>query len=344
MIKIRIAYNNKTEEVQCDLDDDDTYLLQTHKFNYNKKTGYVVSTKGLLLHRLIMQCEKYDGKVVDHIDGNKLNCQKQNLRLVTHAHNASNKIKKQNTSSKYQGVYKGSHNWIARISIDNKLVSLGSFKNEEDAAKAVNLKYKELYGGNSWKNDVDMSVPINIDNVNRTSKYSGISKIGEKFRFHFQNRKLKFESEALAVNIRNLLIIKFNPSQQNMKMNIIDEKDKLDIVLDDYVNVETFKIKEIYKPATNKIVHKENLILTLLTSDEKHKYKISEGDYDIIKDKHTYITVNDSYISLKDNNKRLCYLHHLILPSKKEYKVKHINGDGLDNTRENLKYELICKS
>ena len=38
------------------------------------------------------------------------------------------------------------------------------------------------------------------------------------------------------------------------------------------------------------------------------------------------------------NNRRRIYMHGLILPKCKDLTIDHINGDGLDNRRENLRY------
>jgi len=51
-------------------------------------------------------------------------------------------------SSKYRGVthHKRDNRWLARAWIDNKMVHLGSYKKEKDAARAVRRKYLEVYG------------------------------------------------------------------------------------------------------------------------------------------------------------------------------------------------------
>ena len=77
----------------------------------------------------------------DHIDGNPLNNQKDNLRICSHRDNGKNRrhenVKKK-YSSKYTGVSwnKRAEKWVAQIQINRKLKYLGHFINEEDAAQA----------------------------------------------------------------------------------------------------------------------------------------------------------------------------------------------------------------
>ena len=70
-----------------------------------------------------------------------------NLRSVTSAINAHNKMKREGCSSQYIGVSKKKNSWQAQISYDGVHMFLGSFDNEIDAAKAYNERaifyYKE---------------------------------------------------------------------------------------------------------------------------------------------------------------------------------------------------------
>lgn len=68
-------------------------LLEYNWYLAKAKTGLyyarMTCRKKIYLHRLVMNAIK--GQVVDHIDGDTLNCQKSNLRFVTSRQNAANK-------------------------------------------------------------------------------------------------------------------------------------------------------------------------------------------------------------------------------------------------------------
>jgi hypothetical protein len=74
---------------------------------------------------------------IDHIDNNKLNNRISNLQLLTHRDNTSKSVKK----DKPTGVFKNNNNWIARISVKNKLINLGTYPSIEKA-EAAYLEYK----------------------------------------------------------------------------------------------------------------------------------------------------------------------------------------------------------
>jgi len=91
----------------------------------------------------------YNGKdVIDHINGNKLDNRKENLRIVTYTQNAQNKSKQENTTSKYIGVYfrKDRNTWIAEIRVNSKKIYLGAFKTEIEAAKIRDIATLEHFG------------------------------------------------------------------------------------------------------------------------------------------------------------------------------------------------------
>ncbi|MGL5936547.1 MAG: HNH endonuclease [Cetobacterium sp.] len=86
--------------------------------------------------------------VVDHIDGNKLNNTRENLRIVTHTQNSMNRKSAGGSSSQYIGVYlsKSNNKWAAQINIKGKKTHLGSFTCEIEAAKARDISTKEHFG------------------------------------------------------------------------------------------------------------------------------------------------------------------------------------------------------
>lgn len=86
------------------------------------------------------------GYLVDHIDGNGLNNQKSNLRIVTPSQNQHNRFRVCSNTSGIVGVRKLGKVWIARITINNKRIHLGSFKDIRDAVKARLSATKEYHG------------------------------------------------------------------------------------------------------------------------------------------------------------------------------------------------------
>ncbi|QOR55550.1 MAG: hypothetical protein UMS36scaffold28_40 [Phage 59_13] len=86
--------------------------------------------------------------VVDHIDGNGLNNQRANLRIVTHRENNSNSLPriKGLTSSRYVGVawHRSSKYWIACITVGGRNRWLGHYRREVDAARAYQAALRKV--------------------------------------------------------------------------------------------------------------------------------------------------------------------------------------------------------
>ena len=98
--------------------------------------------KGVLeyMHRLILELQRNDNREVDHIDGNGLNNQRSNLRVCTHKQNRQSSRKRKIGASRYKGVCwnRRRHKWCSYIYVNEKLIHLGYFDSETDAALAYN--------------------------------------------------------------------------------------------------------------------------------------------------------------------------------------------------------------
>jgi hypothetical protein len=110
------------------------------------------------LHRLIVNGQL--GEIIDHADGDSLNCRRSNLRRATRQQNSRNRRpnRKQGTS-KYKGVFlcRRTGRFRARIVFNYKQFYLGYFASEEDAARAYNAKARELFGEFAYLNPLPES-------------------------------------------------------------------------------------------------------------------------------------------------------------------------------------------
>jgi hypothetical protein len=106
--------------------------------------------KTLFLHRFLMSPPA--GLSVDHINGNRLDNRKHNLRICTTQQNLQNS--KPRSGRKFKGVTKSRDAWQARIFADGRRISLGRFRSPEEAAAAYNEAAKTHYGEFAWLNEV----------------------------------------------------------------------------------------------------------------------------------------------------------------------------------------------
>lgn len=108
-----------------------------------------INGKPEYVHQLVARAFKNhitDGtheKVIDHIDGNKLNNNADNLQILNNRENCS---KEPRGVSKYTGVswIKSRKRWNSQISINGKQIFIGRFKNEYEAHLAYQKKLKEI--------------------------------------------------------------------------------------------------------------------------------------------------------------------------------------------------------
>jgi len=149
-----------------------------HKIVGPNKT-WVVS-----MHREIMNAN--DERLVDHRNCHSLDNRGANLRFATQAENIHNRRKRKNTTSQYIGVYfrKDIRKWVAKIIIEGKLILLGNFDNEIDAARAYDeaakIHHKEF-------------ARLNFPPASEESK-ALFARIGKLIRYVTQDTRYKTEN------------------------------------------------------------------------------------------------------------------------------------------------------
>ena len=152
-ITARIPVRNKDGIFSWTLVDEEDYeTCSQHHWSLSK--GYVVrgTEKGgkrrkILLHRQIMGLGFGDVRQVDHINCDKLDNRRSNLRIIPGSReNQQNKRSKPGSTSSYRGVTfrKDLDKWQAQAGFGGKYYFLGIFVSEDEAgakARAFRLEH-----------------------------------------------------------------------------------------------------------------------------------------------------------------------------------------------------------
>jgi hypothetical protein len=141
------------------VDDEDFDTLSTRRWCVSGKPGDSYAVRGITLpsgksriirmHREILSAVV--GQEVDHVNGDRLDNRRCNLRFCTRGENCYNARLRSNNRSGYRGVrycpqLNKTNPWSAQIKGDKRLRHIGYFPTAKDAAMAYNEKAKELHG------------------------------------------------------------------------------------------------------------------------------------------------------------------------------------------------------
>lgn len=126
------------------VDAEDFSMLKNHSW-CKRVAGYAVSrmnNKIVNMHRLIMGNPV--GMTIDHINGNKLDNRKSNLRICTHSNNSKNHAVK----NKYgiSGIRDVPSGYSVRIMVNYKAIYIGTYKTLAEAIEARKNAEIKYYG------------------------------------------------------------------------------------------------------------------------------------------------------------------------------------------------------
>lgn len=183
---------------ECIIDAEDYEKIKNYKCHYNKNCGYVyitIDNKTIGLHGFIM-----NDKYIDHINGDKCNNKKNNLRKSNNKKNPQNKnkLKTHETTSKYVGVSynKNTKKWSCSIMLNNRTI-FKKYSNDEITAVCkrdlyILTKLQDTQFRTNFEWSIDEIIDIGI--IFDMQKY-----------FFKKNKRIKLIKSSCQQNFENLL-------------------------------------------------------------------------------------------------------------------------------------------
>jgi hypothetical protein len=155
---------NHGENKSFKIDKNDYPLIMDYKWFLNNQ-GYPYTfgkgsvnfgKRGKTLHKFLFRKQHIEkGYVIDHINRDKLDNRRNNLRIITQKENSYNRTKNSNSTNTYKGVKidkKTLGTYKAIVTKDNVKYEIKDIPDEESAAKIYDIMAEELFGEYAGKN------------------------------------------------------------------------------------------------------------------------------------------------------------------------------------------------
>lgn len=286
------------------------------------------------MHRFIMSQNSplTRDMIIDHINNDKIDNRRENLRIVSRRLNSHNKKKPKNAKSKYYGVKVCDGKFTSGIDYDYKHYHVGTFDTELDAAKAydmhvVHSEVKLLHNLNFPENrDEYLKMEYKCHNKwrNQKSKFYGVTKWKDRYtcriRWNKKNKQVYIgKNEIAAAKAYDSFIVEH---EMNKKLNFPDDHPE-------YVPIVIKPIK------TKKVDVDDNTIKLCIRSSPESDVFIDLEDYDKVK--HYSCNVSRGYVNIKTESKKTGLHRFLLNVYDPNVHVDHIDNNPLNNCKSNLR-------
>lgn len=130
----------KNKNIYALVDNEDYQLIKLHNWHVSSQ-GYAVrysNRKCIFMHREILGLKYGDKLEVDHINHNKVDNRRCNIRICNRSINSHNK--------KTENVWKrkDTGKWTTQITINYKVINLGCFKTKKEAVEAYKTAKRNI--------------------------------------------------------------------------------------------------------------------------------------------------------------------------------------------------------
>jgi CRISPR/Cas system CMR subunit Cmr6 (Cas7 group RAMP superfamily) len=343
----------------CTCSSEDFEELSKYSWAWNV-AGYVVTTtrkdgrkQNFFMSRLIMNPS--DEKVVDHINGDKTNNTRENLRIVSRQQNSQNRKKCKSASISYFGVYKNRKRFSVKFTVGGEQIRLGTFNTMEEAAKVYDAYITQN------RETLDLCHPLNFPECEH--EYLKMEKIilpgPRKNKTGYRGIVAQLKSGKYQANVGNRYIGIFKTAEEAARAHdaavVASNLDRTLNFPDDYPNYEPEKkIKSpLIEIDLQNPEHQEALKTIGISPDEVDTTRdifiqirkktptcftiIERNDYEIVKYSRIYAGV-DNYIVhsvYASTHKRISRTIMEIGVNQKVL-VDHVNSNIWDNRRRKL--------
>lgn len=309
--------------------------LNQYKWNlsaFKYSTSSDLGRMNIYIAKHLMKLHIPHGYIVDHVNNDKLNNQRENLRVIHLAANSRN-MKRKRTNTIYSHIYPiaNSTKWDTHVKLNGKRIGLGVHETEMEAARAFDcwlfhhpekdtLGYNYNFPGTDYSNEIPFvkKVPKN--------PYYGVGPSNSKFvsKITVDKKRIRlglFDSAVDAAKAYDKEIVSRNLKR---KLNFPEDYPNHDI-----------RVVRIQKVDLPNGIH-----VQLINDNEeinKANIRISAIDYDSIKD-HSLALSGNKRPQLVKNGEKVCLLYRFLLGVDDPLIwVNHYpDGDVYNNTRENL--------